>query len=371
MQIYALAIPFVESFRHSLHERSGSDAVVVRVVDDQGNDGFGEGLPREYVTGETRADVLRRCTEIFWPAVRDRELGADCNLATIDAFLPDISEPHLVSDGAARSAMSLAIVDCMLHRNKKSLGELIVPLSDTVTYSGVVTASSVEHAVRSVEHFTQVGIRSLKVKVGFADDEPRLRAIRDAAGVHCAIRIDANGAWSLEQAATILQRFAPLGIASVEQPIARGDIRNMVELRRISPIPIMADESLVTIADAQLLADAKAVDIFNVRISKCGGLYRSLRIAEIARQSGIDVQIGCQVGETAILSAAGRALSAGTAKVVCNEGSFGTLLLMEDLCTDAVRFGFRGIAPILRGYGLGVHVRLDRLEKYAVETITA
>jgi muconate cycloisomerase len=127
----------------------------------------------------------------------------------------------------------------------------------------------------------------------------------------------------------------------------------------------VADESLVTLADAEALIAAEAVDYLNVRVSKCGGLSRSLGIARRAAAAGIGVQVGSQVGETAILSAAGRHLAAHLPQVAFVEGSYGTLLLTEDVSAESVRFGHRGAAPLLSGPGLGVHVLEERLRKYA------
>jgi muconate cycloisomerase len=128
----------------------------------------------------------------------------------------------------------------------------------------------------------------------------------------------------------------------------------------------MVDESLVTEADAEALIEAKAADLFNIRVSKCGGLARSLAIAARASAMGIGVQVGSQVGETAILAAAGRHLAAALPEVAFVEGSFGTLLLAEDVAVESVRFGHRGEAPLLTGPGLGIRVVEERLLRRAV-----
>jgi L-alanine-DL-glutamate epimerase-like enolase superfamily enzyme len=130
-------------------------------------------------------------------------------------------------------------------------------------------------------------------------------------------------------------------------------------------VPVMADESLVTLADADALIAGKATDFFNVRVSKCGGLVRSLAIAARAAAAGVGVQVGSQVGETAILAAAGRHLAAALPEVAFVEGSFGTLLLTEDVSAEPVRFGHRGEAPLLTGPGLGLRVVEERLRRRA------
>jgi muconate cycloisomerase len=128
----------------------------------------------------------------------------------------------------------------------------------------------------------------------------------------------------------------------------------------------MVDESLVTRSDADTLIEARAADLFNVRISKCGGLAPSLAIASAALKAGLGVQVGSQVGETAILSAAGRHLAAALPEIKFVEGSFGTLLLAEDVSVESVRFGHRGEAPVLTGPGLGIRVVEERLRRHAV-----
>jgi muconate cycloisomerase len=158
-------------------------------------------------------------------------------------------------------------------------------------------------------------------------------------------------------------------LACIEQPVAGGDVDGMIRVRQESRIPVMADESLVTRDQALNLAARKACDLFNVRISKCGGIIRSLDITAIARAHGIGVQVGALVGETAILSAAGRHLAASLPNIAYAEGSFGTRLLFEDIAKEDLAFGFGGEAPVLNGKGLGVTVQEHTLNHLAVKKI--
>jgi L-Ala-D/L-Glu epimerase len=362
--LYALQIPFVESFSHSASERRCSDSVVVRVRDEAGTEGFGEGAPRPYVTGETVATMLEHLAHELWPRVAERALPPTGHLAGLDAFIPDTRPAGVVAPHASRAALELAILDCMLRRAGGSLASVLPPRRPRVTYSGVVTAGPIDRVVKHARQLRAVGFRHAKVKVGFDDDVARVRAVRDALGPEVSLRLDANGAWTFERAVEVLSAVASLGIAAVEQPLPRGG--DQARLRAAVPVPLMADESLVTLADAEALVAAGAVDFFNVRVSKCGGLARSLAIAARAADAGLGVQVGSQVGETAILSAAGRHLAAALPEVAFVEGSFGTLLLTEDVCVESVRFGHRGEAPVLRGPGLGVRVVEARLRDRAI-----
>jgi muconate cycloisomerase len=375
--IRALRLPFVEAFSHSTKSRQFSDSFVVRVTADDGTTGYGEGAARPYVTGETVEASLAHIEKRLWPAVAGcdyQELApAPDPVAALSAVarpLPDDESPGIIAWHAARAAVELALVDCLLKRQQLSLAHLLPPKRAFVTYSGVITAGSIEKAVQHARHFKLFGIKQLKIKIGGEGDETvaRVAAIRETVGASASLRLDANGAYEVEGALAILTQLAKFDIAVVEQPIKRGEPTQLAELKRQSPIPVMADESLVTLADAHALIDAGACDYFNLRLSKCGGLARTLEIAQMASRAGVRLQLGSQVGETAILSAAGRHVAAYLDDVPFLEGSFGTLLLKEDVGRDSINFGHGGKAAVIRGHGLGVKVREDVLEKYAVTT---
>ena len=122
----------------------------------------------------------------------------------------------------------------------------------------------------------------------------------------------------------------------------------------------------MTAADAQQLVAHEAIDLFNIRLYKCGGIGPCLELAAYAREHGLGYQVGAHVGETALLSAVGRHFAAhlGDARFV--EGSYGTLLLTEDLSRTSLRFGHQGKGTLLKGPGLGVDILEERLEGYAV-----
>lgn len=366
--LYALRIPFLEVFRHSASERRWCDSVVVRVRDDAGHEGFGEGTPRAYVTGETVDSMLSHLAGDLWPSVAGRPLPAldgPGDLCRIDALIPDRALPGISAAHASRAALEIAILDCALRRADRPLAALLPPRRRTVRYGGVITAGGLDMAVAHAQQIRTVGLRDVKVKVGFDDDIARITRLREVLGPDVRLRLDANGAWTFDRAVEVLAALAPLGIAAVEQPLPGRPIAALAALRRASSVPIMADESVVTMADAEALVAGRAVDYLNVRVSKCGGLARSAAIAARAAACGVGVQVGCHVGETAILAAAGRHLAASLADVAFVEGSFGTLLLTEDVAVESVRFGHRGEAPLLTGPGLGVHVIEPRLRRWA------
>jgi len=241
--------------------------------------------------------------------------------------------------------------------------------SQVVTYSAVFSSGDLKNTIELAKRAKQNGIKHIKIKVGKDSDMECIAGVRDIMGESVSIRLDANCAFNVKKAIQFIGSIEKYNIDSIEQPIKRGNPADLATVKANSSIPIMADESIVTYADAKNLIENDACDYFNLRISKCGGLYRSLAIAELAEQEGIKVQLGCQVGETAVLSAAGRHLAAYLSNIKFIEGSYSTLLLEEDISKEKIVFGNKGEAPVLTGHGLGVNIRKDILNKYSENCI--
>ncbi|MBD2259493.1 enolase C-terminal domain-like protein [Pseudanabaena sp. FACHB-2040] len=375
--LFALQIPFVEAFAHSVRSRSYSDSIVVRLRAEDGTVGYGEAVARPYVTGETVDGCLQFMERTLWPAVQAtdylRWTGQNPIAWLASLALPadadSLATPGVVAWHGARCGFELALVDCLLKSAGVSLGDLLPP-RHPVTYSGVITASSVEGAVKHARRFKQFGLPHVKVKITGEADRERLAAIRAVVGPQVSLRVDGNGAYSVESAIATCEALAEFQIDSAEQMISRGHPQDLATVQANSTIPQMADESLITLADAEALIAARACKSFNLRLSKCGGLGPTLAIAELAQATGIQVQVGCQVGETAILSAAGRHLAAYLPEISFCEGSYGSLLLREDLSRRPIHFGHQGLAKPLKGPGLGVEIQDALLEKYAQQIIS-
>ncbi len=376
-EIHALRIPFRSTFSHGLMTRDCSDSVIVKLTADSGEAGFGEGAPRPYVTGETVSTCIDHIRTVLLPVMERRDLGALAMegdpmrlLQGIDTLLPETGNGPRINFNAARAAIELALIDLLLKQSGKSLGRLLPPLADLVTYSAVISSDSVDGAEKMAQKCREYGIRCVKVKVGRGDDYGRVAVVRETLGGSVSLRVDANGAFDAKGAIAMISSIHKFGIDAIEQPVPAGDAASLARVRRNSPIPVMADESLITEKDAAELIAKEACDLFNLRISKNGGILRTLRLAETARENGLGFQLGCQVGESAILSAAGRHLAAHLNDAKWVEGSYGTLLMKEDISDEPVQFGYSGKAPLLGGSGLGIRPREELLRKYSAQTIT-
>ncbi|HEY1528399.1 MAG TPA: enolase C-terminal domain-like protein [Candidatus Angelobacter sp.] len=148
------------------------------------------------------------------------------------------------------------------------------------------------------------GRRHIKMKVGRRDDLRRLQIVNAVLGPTVPIRVDANGAWSVDEAISQVRRMRYLNVCSVEQPVAAHDLDAMRNVREKTGMPVVADESLCSLGDACSIVNARAADVFNIRIAKCGGFLASLDLVKLAKDSGLSCQLGTLVGETGILSRA-------------------------------------------------------------------
>src|SRR5262249_39113583 len=231
---------------------------------------------------------------------------------------------------AARCAVELALLDAYGRHFRQPLSkvtELLAPEiyqpQPWVRYSGAISTNKWLKLRLSAWITWAYGFRQVKVKVGMAghDDVSRLRVLRSRLGRKIDIRVDANEAWSPAEAAQRVAELAPFQVSSFEQPVAHADVACLREVRKETGAAVMLDESLCSAVDAGRAVDEGTCDLFNLRLSKCGGFIPTLRLAQFARAHGLGYQLGCQVGETVVLSAAGRHFAATVGGLRYLEGS--------------------------------------------------
>jgi muconate cycloisomerase len=363
---FQVHIPLRKPIRHASHARTSTENLMVRCVLEDGAEGYGEGVPRDYVTGETidSAIALLKKSNLAMQLEPCRDFAQAAALAERIALAPVPGDDRGCQGNAARCALELALLDAYGKKFGQPLSrvtELLAPdlhqPRDQVCYSGAITSATGLKLRLAAWKFWAYGFRQLKVKVGIEgqDDVRRLSIIRRRLGTRVDLRVDANEAWSPENSVRHIKELEPFGITSVEQPVSHAQVAALAEVRRQVAVPIMLDESLCSLVDAQRASEQGTCDLFNLRLSKCGGFIPSLRLAQFARQQGrLGYQLGCQVGETAVLSAAGRHFAASVAGIRYLEGSYDRHLVKEALGTKDITFGYRGKAPALPGPGLGI-----------------
>jgi L-alanine-DL-glutamate epimerase-like enolase superfamily enzyme len=360
---------------HASHVRTETDNLVVRCVLSDGAVGFGEGVPRDYVTGETidsALDLLKR-------SGFGQQLDSDCpdfvaavHMAERLKLSTTPGDERMIQGNAARCAVELAVLDAFGRAFGEPLTkvtELVAPelykFQPEVRYSGVITnprrlKRRLVPLIYRIAGFAQV---KLKVGIHGQDDVKRTRMVRRWLGPKIDLRVDANEAWSPNEVVERIRELEPFGITSVEQPVKHEDVECLAGVRKQVKTPIMLDESLCGEVDAERAVRREWCDLFNLRLSKCGGFIPSLRLAQLAKRHGLGFQLGCQVGETAILSAAGRHFATSVDGLRYLEGSFDRHLVWERLSQEDITFSGRGgRAPALVGCGTGVTIDPARVD---------
>ncbi len=368
-------VPLKNPFRTAELERKESESVVVELTFEDGASGFGEGVPRTYVTGETPESCLA-FLRAEAPALIGRTATSFAETAAIAesiGFGPDPGRPQC----AARASLELALLDAAGRHFAVSLSSLVSAIPDLasiacrredVRYGVGISADS---GALKAWGYRLYGFRDAKLKIG-ADpkhDLDRVARVRRALGKGVDLRVDVNGAWSPKDAAQRMAALRALGVSFVEQPVSRDEAFAFATMRPAEGPPVILDESLVGMRDAQTAFEYRSGDAFNLRVSKNGGLIPLMRLAKFALERRMGIVLGCHPGETGILSAAGRAVACSVRNFFFLEGSYDRHILAESVIDEDITFGRGGHARRLTGPGLGVTIRRDRLDALTVEKV--
>lgn len=317
------SIELEEPFNVAFAEITHTVSIIVKIETDEGYIGYGEAAPFAPVTGET----VEGCLEIL-RLFRQGLIGMDPL---------DIEKAHAMMDGvahgngSAKCAIDIALYDlkgkCMGQPLYRVLGGYDNEVQNDIT----IVINPPEKMAAQAEHFVQdLGYHILKVKTGICpeDDLLALSLIREAVGPDIRLRIDANQGYDYSQALFMLEEMKKYKVEAAEQCLPDWDLDGAARLRRQSNgIKLMLDESLHTIRDAAKICKAEAADIMNIKLMKCGGLYRASQINAIGESFGVPCMVGCMI-ETKISITAGLSLVA--AKKNITESDCDTFLFYKD-----------------------------------------
>jgi len=287
-QPYRLA--FHEPFPTALGTLSHREGFVIEVRDRQNRLGLGEAAPLAGFGMESLEE-----TEVILSQLSKSLINAEIkNLEHIARLLKECDRTP-----AAKHGIELALLNLLAQSQNLPLAKLLAnsvngTVRDQVPLNAVIGAIAPEiAAIKAQEYLTQ-GYRCLKIKVGtqdFGADLQRVAAVRSQVGNDIQIRIDANQAWSVDEAIANLTKLEFLQIEYVEQPVAALDLTGMATVRRSQSIPVAADESVNNLTQLQQVITYKAADIIILKPMALGGICTAHRAAFMALQAGLDVVV--------------------------------------------------------------------------------
>lgn len=364
LEVFSFPVPFKRVFRHSSAVRKQAENFIVRATLNNQITGWGESCPRDYVTGES----IATCNK-FLRSNHDSLIECITDLASLHEWIDNHGDA-IDQNPSAFCAIELAILDVLGKENLVPVETLlgVDPSTETVDYSAVLGNSPYLVYWLLAHRYRVRGFHDIKIKLSGTLSMDR-RKLQYWAGKHLhnrTVRLDANNLWtSVEECLGYLQQL-PNIYWGIEEPMQAKDFTALATLAESVEEKVILDESVTNLKDLDQYTGANW--IVNLRVSKLGGITRSIQMARAAKKRGLDLIVGAHVGETSILSRAAVVLIQYLQNSqLATEGAFGTNLLKQDLAAEPLQFAYDGRLRLpqtscLTQPGLGLIVQTDLLQ---------
>ncbi len=298
VRVDTLELAFDEPFVIASSALAFSPCDLVTVETDEGVTGYGEACPAYEFTGDTLWTVEDVIGEYLGPATVGRDPFHIEEIVRVWE-----RELWTVGNQAARAGLEMALWDLQGKALGRPLTDLIGGRTRDALTEVVSWGWDEPEALRSkTAALAAEGVTVFKVKVGDTPerDEARVAAVREAAGRHARLTVDANQGWyDVATAVRAIKRLEPYGIEFVEQPVRMDDLEAARRVRDRIDVPLALDESVREPRHALAAVKAGAADIFVIKLMKSGGIRNALRIDAIAAAAGVTTMIG-NMGESSL-----------------------------------------------------------------------
>jgi L-Ala-D/L-Glu epimerase len=328
----AEVIPIQLNRRHPVHfaglgEIQTVTAIFVRVETRQGQTAWGCTVAHPQLTGEKPENVLRACRECA-------DLVGDLNPINVEYSL-DLLANHTKNSPAAMCAFDLVFHDLLGLAAGLPLYRILGGYRNCIQTSVTIPILPFDESLERARWHASQGFRILKIKGGLdpAEDVRRIQAIHAILPNHI-LRLDADGGYTIAEALDVCRALTSV-LEMIEQPVARQDLSGLRQVKELSPVPILADQSISGPASALELAANKMADGLSIKLTTCGGLRNARQMDAIARAAKMTTMISCFI-EPALLIAAGLSLALSSPNV-----HYGDLDGYLDLANDPSIPGFR------------------------------
>jgi L-alanine-DL-glutamate epimerase-like enolase superfamily enzyme len=362
--IHQINLQFSFDFSHSLRKRSHVNNVLVEIIAEQEKiTGYGEGAPRSYVTGESMESVVKSIRRFI---KHDRFPRILNDISQIWNFVDDITFGR--EHNAAICALETALLDALGKSQKRYIMDYFSKdfISGNVYYGAPIPLDNNKRIMEICRLIKKWNINALRLKLGknLEQNKEILETVYAAFGGDYDLRVDINCSWDGRLAAMHIPLIQEYNVKAIEQPMMPNDpdIADFACRMQDIGVILMADESACSFEDVEKIVKESYYKMINVRLSKCGGFRNSLRMIDFLRLNGLRFQVGCQLGESGVLSAAGRVLCLLCRDAVYYDGSYDKFLIKENVTSENVSFGLKGEAGPLNRPGLGVDVNPRQLK---------
>lgn len=341
-------IPLKQPFVTAKRSISVIRDYVVRISTDSGLCGYGACAPTPVITGDTVGSILYAVNEVYAPMLTGATLSAE--------LLPAVQKA-LFHNSSPKAAVDIALYDLLAKEQGVPLysylggGNAPITLETDATVSLGTPAVMVEEA----KGHLAAGFTAIKVKLGGPKelDVERLKALNAVFGKDVAVRLDANQAWTVEDAVYVCAACADMGmnIELIEQPVHYADLDGMVAVTKAVPYPILADECVFGPEEASRIIKLGGCNMVNIKLMKCGGIYEALKIKRIADEHGVECMLGCMMEGPVSITAA--AHFGGATGIRCYDLD-APYLCKEYPIESVTRYEGKNIHISAEGQGLGI-----------------
>ena len=361
IEIFKSPIKLKEPFKISLGILTHAENVIIKINTDEGLTGWGECSPFMTINGESMDTcfVVGQYLAKILKGKNPLDIAA-CTLAM---------DSVIYANSSIKSAFDIALYDIAAqHAGKPLYAFLGGSKNKEIITDYTVSIDDPKKMAADAVKIKANGFQVIKVKLGHpAQDIERIRLIREAVGMEIPIRIDANQGWDVPGTINILNELALYNIQHCEEPIPRWNYTALAGIRKQSPIKIMADESCCDHHDAQRLIDLEACDFFNVKLGKSSGIFKALKIVQLAEKKEIKIQLGGFLESRLAFTAAAHLALASDAIIYYD---FDTpLMFIEDPVKGGISYDHKAVITVPEGPGLGAEIDeeyLNGLEKVVV-----
>lgn len=354
IEVSEILVPLVTPFKTALRTVEAVNDIVVKIISDTGEIGYGEAAPTLVITGETKESIKSAVLNYIKPSIIEMEIDR----------LENIMEKLnccILKNTSAKAAVDMAIYDLYAKKLNSPLYKILGGYRNEITTDINISVNEIDQMVKDSIKAVNEGFNILKIKVGKdgKKDIEKIAEIRKAVGDKVILRVDANQGWTRKEAVKIISSFEDknFNIELIEQPVKYWDLEGMKYVTQNTHTKILADESIFSGQDAVKIIQERAADLINIKLMKTGGIYNALKICDIAEVYGVECMIGCMLESKISVSAAANLGAArkiitmvdldGPALCKIDPISGGPIFCGSNIkMSDKVGIGFEGIVEI-------------------------
>ncbi|MBU3213649.1 dipeptide epimerase [Clostridium estertheticum] len=297
-----ISTPLKHGYKVGKRMLTFSDEIVIKMITDTGEVGYGSAAPTPLITGETDNSIIGAINYI-----KPEIIGLD--IENIEEIMK-VLHNSIHGNNSAKAAIDIAIYDLLCKKYGIPLYKFLGGYKTSLTTDLTIVNDTVEQMVGKSLKAVMDGYTCLKVKVGnHVDfDIEKVKSVRKAVRRGIKIRVDANQGWRPKEAVSIIRKFEDMGldIEFVEQPVNAWDIDGLKYVTDNVSTKILADEAVFGPSDAFKIIEKRAADLISIKLMKCGGINNAIKIYNMAENMGIRCMMGCmlenRIGITAAAS---------------------------------------------------------------------